>query len=296
VQAFAGIRFGTRTALIASSVVLFAAIFAVRLAVGGDTRGGIVFLFAIPIAALAAEFGRLAGIGAALVAMLLTGAWVELRSVELGELGFLTRALTFLGIGILVGQFSASSNRERRRLIARLGHLAHTDELTGLPNRRAWEQALERELARAAREQASFAVAIVDLDRFKAFNDAHGHPRGDELLAECAAAWRPLLRATDLLARIGGEEFGVLLVQPGTDVALAAVLERVRVATPGAQTCSIGAARWQRGEPGGGLMRRADLALYRAKETGRNRVVVADPAAGPGNEAALSASDRGEGA
>ena len=85
--------------------------------------------------------------------------------------------------------------------------VARVDALTSLPNRRAWDEALPRELARARRDGKPFTVAMIDLDNFKKFNDTHGHQAGDDLLADAARAWIAQLRETDLLARYGGEEF-----------------------------------------------------------------------------------------
>ncbi len=124
-----------------------------------------------------------------------------------------------------------SSARERAELLSALAEVAHTDDLTGLPNRRAWDEALDRELARAGRENTPLCIGLVDLDRFKLYNDDHGHQAGDRLLKEIASAWRWELRSTDVLARYGGEEFALAL--PGCDVNDAGVLlERLRVATP----------------------------------------------------------------
>ena len=126
--------------------------------------------------------------------------------------------------------------------MATLAEVARTDDLTGLPNRRAWDEALERELARAQRDvDARSASAIVDLDRFKDYNDVHGHQAGDRLLKQLAAAWGAELRATDVLARYGGEEFALAL--PGCDLDDAGLLvERLRAATPAEQT-ALGRAR-----------------------------------------------------
>jgi diguanylate cyclase (GGDEF)-like protein/PAS domain S-box-containing protein len=151
---------------------------------------------------------------------------------------------------------------------------ATTDPLTGLPNRRAWEEALPRELARAARDRSPLCLAVIDLDHFKDFNDAHGHPAGDALLRDCAASWNEVVRRSDLLARYGGEEF--VLVLPDCDTpAGAELLERLRAATPTGCTCSAGLARWSPGEGPHELVRRADEALYAAKRAGRDRVVTA---------------------
>src|SRR4051794_5625831 len=97
-------------------------------------------------------------------------------------------------------------DRNRSTLIDRLQDIALTDELTGLPNRRRWQEDLERELARARRGGSRLCVSMVDLDGFKPFNDTHGHQAGDVLLRRTADAWAEVLRATDILARYGGDE------------------------------------------------------------------------------------------
>ena len=128
--------------------------------------------------------------------------------------------ITLTGAGVviahLVGRLRASlaAHAEATR---RLAEAADTDELTGLANRRAWQREFERELARAAREEADVCVAILDLDRFKDFNDTYGHHAGDARLREAAAAWRAELRGGDLLARYGGEEFAILLPRCGAE-------------------------------------------------------------------------------
>ena len=102
----------------------------------------------------------------------------------------------------------ADELRERAMLEEGLRELSETDALTGLPNRRHWDRALA-ELLRPA--QQPVCVALIDLDRFKAYNDLHGHPAGDALLQRAAGAWRAQLRPGDVLARYGGEEFAVVL-------------------------------------------------------------------------------------
>jgi diguanylate cyclase (GGDEF)-like protein len=160
---------------------------------------------------------------------------------------------------------------ERADLLGRLTEIALTDELTGLPNRRAWDARLEQ----AIRDAEPVCVAILDLDFFKAYNDDHGHQAGDRLLKEAAAAWRAELRPTDMLARYGGEEFVVLLQEHDLDVARR-VVDRLRTATPRGQSSSAGLARREDGEAAVALVRRADEALYAAKRDGRNRLLIAD--------------------
>jgi diguanylate cyclase (GGDEF)-like protein len=166
---------------------------------------------------------------------------------------------------------------QRVALLAELEAIARTDELTALPNRRAWQEQLARELARAQRSEHPFCVAMLDLDHFKRYNDTRGHQTGDWLLKQVASAWSAELRPTDVLARYGGEEFALALPDCPLEEAVA-VVERLRAAMPDAQTCSAGIACWDGGEAAVDLLARADHALYRAKRGGRDRTAVAGPA------------------
>jgi diguanylate cyclase (GGDEF)-like protein len=164
---------------------------------------------------------------------------------------------------------------DRADLLARLTDIALTDDLTGLPNRRAWDRSLEH----AIDAGQPVCVALLDLDWFKSYNDDNGHQGGDRLLKEAAAAWRGQLRATDVLARYGGEEFAVLI--EGDDLEVAErVVERLRAATPRGQSCSAGLAGREADDDAAALLRRADQALYEAKRGGRDRSVVADAPVG----------------
>lgn len=168
---------------------------------------------------------------------------------------------------------------EREELLGQLQAMSRTDALTGLPNRRSWDEQLRIAIARAQRDGRSLTLAMVDLDHFKLYNDAQGHVAGDELLVEAAARWRLALRATDFMARYGGEEFALLLPDCTRDEAMVLV-DRFRAATPSSQTCSVGIACWDRFDRPEDLLARADAALYEAKRDGRNRVVEAElPAA-----------------
>jgi diguanylate cyclase (GGDEF)-like protein len=161
-----------------------------------------------------------------------------------------------------------------RRQTEQLDALAHADGLTGVPNRRAWDEALRREVAAADRRGTPLVVGLVDLDLFKSFNDRYGHQAGDLLLREAAAAWRGQLRQADLLARYGGEEFGIIVSGTPEEEAVM-IVDRLRAVTPRGQTFSAGLATWTGAESPEDLVRRADQALYRAKESGRDRVVLA---------------------
>jgi diguanylate cyclase (GGDEF)-like protein len=163
---------------------------------------------------------------------------------------------------------------ERDAHVNLLARQARTDELTALPNRRAWDEAVVREMSRARRTGRPLCLALLDLDHFKAYNDRHGHQAGDAHLRRTAAAWRRELRTIDVLARYGGEEFGVLL--PDCDLGQAQeVLARVRCATPNEQTASAGVVVYDGRESAESLVARADAAMYRAKHAGRGTTVPA---------------------
>lgn len=163
---------------------------------------------------------------------------------------------------------------EREALIAENEKLARSDALTGLPNRRALDDQLPREMARALRAGSGLCLAIIDIDHFKAYNDTYGHLAGDKVLRDCARAWDGELRGEDTILRFGGEEFLVVLPNCGPVDAIE-ILERLRGATPDGQTCSAGLALWRPGETVDDLVGRADTALYEAKEAGRDRLVSA---------------------
>jgi diguanylate cyclase (GGDEF)-like protein len=179
---------------------------------------------------------------------------------------------------LLVVTRMAQLLRQVERQSRKMRELARRDELTGLPNRRSWNEELPRTLERARRDDAPVSVALLDLDHFKRFNDSYGHPAGDRLLKEAAAAWHSAIREVDTLARYGGEEFILLLPDTGTEEAVQ-ILERALAATPLGQTFSAGVATWNRTETSDELTARADTALYAAKANGR-RQVLADPIAG----------------
>ena len=158
---------------------------------------------------------------------------------------------------------------------------ARTDDLTGLANRRALDEAIAAAIASARRSGRPFAVVMADVDRFKAINDGHGHAAGDAILAAFARRLQDALRASDRAFRYGGEEFSILL--PDTDAAGASTLAehaRRNVALPAAGglpalTASFGIAVWEPGDQADELFGRADRALYRAKSGGRDRVEMA---------------------
>jgi diguanylate cyclase (GGDEF)-like protein/PAS domain S-box-containing protein len=195
------------------------------------------------------------------------GSWHWLRTSSVFKPG---EELVYARSTDITGQKELEAEREA--LIAENEKLARSDALTELPNRRALDDQLPREMARALRSGAELSLAIIDIDHFKTYNDTHGHLAGDAVLCDCAAAWDGALRGEDMILRFGGEEFLVVLPDCGPDDG-AWIIERLRAATPDGQTCSAGLAVWRPGESVDDLVGRADAALYRAKQAGRDRLV-----------------------
>ncbi len=164
--------------------------------------------------------------------------------------------------------------------VRRLERAADTDYLTGAANRRAVERVLRQEVKRMERYNSRFSVVMLDVDHFKAVNDAYGHRVGDHVLTEIVRRLRLDMRAVDRLARWGGEEFLLVLPEIERDDAIRAA-ERFREQVAGqtfehaaSLTISLGVVMSRPGEDADALVRRADAALYQAKRTGRDRVVV----------------------
>jgi len=186
---------------------------------------------------------------------------------------------------------------ERSQLIAQLNQSSNTDFLTGLPNRRCFVDTASKVLARAAAEGRPVSLVLLDLDRFKSINDRHGHDAGDRALVAVAEVLKAVTRAGDLAARMGGEEFVVLLEGCGDGQALQFAerlreqLSRMRVSLAGGGvlqlTASLGVAVQQAPDgPLDGLLRLADAAMYQAKSQGRDRAVLAPPGGWVGPEGA----------
>lgn len=196
--------------------------------------------------------------------------------------------LSALRLSVVVGcsaiLFAATLLSEQilQRLEQRIVQLANTDALTGLANRRHFHSLLGSALARSARSGSALSLALVDIDHFKSVNDLHGHEAGDEVLQQVACLLDQARRQGDHVARIGGEEFAVIMEHASLAQAQVAMERmRQRVAErplaldrdrPLQVTVSIGVAEWDRTSSEKTLMARVDHALYAAKGGGRNRV------------------------
>lgn len=173
----------------------------------------------------------------------------------------------------------AQANRELARYAEEWERIGRFDSLTGLPNRRSFQQFLDHHISTAERFKEPLAMLVLDLDLFKAINDTYGHSQGDEVLKRVAATLAVNCRESDVVARWGGEEFGVLA--PKTDLSGGAELAAKLCSAVAASampeglpqtTVSVGVAQWQAGESADSLFRRADEALYQAKIKGRDQV------------------------
>jgi diguanylate cyclase (GGDEF)-like protein len=184
------------------------------------------------------------------------------------SLGWYTgRTLTMIGSGLVLMAMLGSFRKVKALAITH----AATDQLTGLANRRALQAELQRELARSERAGISTTLLSLDLDGFKAINDSRGHAAGDKLLVEVAAKWLAVLRASDLLARVGGDEFVALLPDISPDEAQL-VVDRLVRSTPQDVGVSIGLCHVRHGESLDELLSRADKAMYEVKQRTRQPV------------------------
>jgi diguanylate cyclase (GGDEF)-like protein len=207
----------------------------------------------------------------------------EARGLALGAIDYIVKP-----IRPSIVQARVRNHLELKRSRDLLARLTTVDHLTGISNRRRYDEYLELEWRRAARDQTPIALIAIDIDHFKAYNDLYGHPKGDTcLIAVAQALAQSVSRTPDLIARCGGEEFACVL--PGTDAigashlademltrVLALEMEHARSATHEKVTVSIGVAAMipDPEEPPQTLVALADAALYQAKAEGRNRVVV----------------------
>jgi len=201
------------------------------------------------------------------------------RASEVGALGYITDPTD---LDLMLAR--TRTLLEFKAYLDSCEEAAFTDHLTGLANRRRFERQLEREVGRVLRFERPFTLLMVDIDNFKNLNDTFGHDAGDDAIRRISRVLREGTRGIDLAARIGGEEFAVLLVETSKSGGLE-VAERLRLAikalaTPsgGLITASFGVAECPTdAQTASGILKSADVALYEAKRTGRDRVMPIEP-------------------
>jgi diguanylate cyclase (GGDEF)-like protein len=242
----------------------------------------------------------------AIVMPLLLG-WAKLRAADAGVFGdrvgtWWLSVATIVALCLLIGRVASRLShyaRQRDVLEAELHRLANHDPLTGLLNRRRFDEELAAAAARAARHHEPCSVLVIDFDRMKRVNDALGHAAGDDLLERVGAILRDRIRASDVGARVGGDEFAILLTNTVAQQAavlatsIRAAVAACRIPTPNGDawtTVSIGIAQISPGDAlGESAMQRADEAMYRGKRRGGDDVIVAahgeDAAAAAGSPA-----------
>ena len=238
--------------------------------------GDAAVLYALPIFWTTFFFGRRgAGSILACVAVAHTIALVAMRASDAYPGRWIDVMVSGCGVALVV----LVLERRNELLLERLAEEARTDPLTGLLNRRGFDEHAARELAHAVRDHRSIALAMLDIDHFKQVNDERGHAAGDRVLVHLARALQSETRLIDVAARLGGEEFAVLM--PGSGAAGAeAFIDRVRDALasprPDLPAVRISAGVVATIEPAElqGILEQADRALYAAKRSGRNRTVV----------------------
>ena len=224
--------------------------------------------------------------------IMLTGAGDEMAAVNALKVGFADYVVKDLDLNYLFAlpriieraMHVRQSEAERRRLLAELEHLARVDALTGIANRHTLFEVGEQELSRMRRFGHTLSALMLDIDHFKHVNDTHGHAVGDQVLRNVAQCLRRHTRAVDLVARYGGDEMVVLLVETDLDGArrsgerLRELLAQSAIETaqgPVGVTVSLGVAdAHAEGDALDILLGRADAALYAAKQGGRNQIAV----------------------
>ncbi|KQN80262.1 hypothetical protein ASE90_15195 [Sphingomonas sp. Leaf67] len=238
-------------------------------------------------------FRALLSAGAVILALLVMALWLHLRVIEpLTSIAGILRAFRAdrpvgqsvpcldrqdevgdLARGVSEYHKAMEAQRSAQR---RVDFLAHHDALTGLPNRLLFENRLSHELLRARRTGEKVTLFAIDLDQFKSINDRCGHAGGDDALRRAAKLLSGCVRASDLVARIGGDEFAIIQIAPAQPAAAEGLLRRIARATDATLTAdvpiqmSIGVAIAAPDQSGGDLHNLADMALYRAKSDGRN--------------------------
>lgn len=272
-------RRGRRAWILLAIAASFAAVLLLRFAVD-DEGEAVGFLYGVPIAIAAAEFAWRGALVSGAIAVALGIVWAVAEDVPVETMG--ARMGVFVVVALVIALQVEKSRRlevERERLVDELHRLAMSDQLTGVANRRSWDERFAAELRGAARAGHELVLVAVDLDGLKHVNDASGHEGGDRLIRTAAAALAAGIRETDFLARVGGDEF-LLLLPRCTEADAVRLVEGMIAASPREIGFSAGVAAWDAQESGSELTARADRALYRAKAAGGANVEAAAPVAG----------------
>lgn len=257
---------------------------------GGQNNSGILWHYVYPIMVYyisGLRFGSLCSsllIASEIALMQVDGfSFFQAHYSNEFKLRFISSMTVMSIMGAMLEHSRSKAQKSLMLLANRLHKASQTDELTGLPNRRALQQILHDEAVRANRINGDFSIVLCDIDHFKLINDNYGHAVGDEALRQIAGNMHAAIRKSDILARWGGEEF--MLVLSETDMACARIMaERMRATvehsglttSEGGEirlTISCGVANWREHQEIKQLFRAADDRLYRAKSRGRNSVV-----------------------
>ncbi len=242
-----------------------------------DYRTGPAILFSIfyllPVLVVSCYVGRLGGV---IISFTSAAAWIAQNPAATQGIMRYWNALVLFGFYVITALILSTVQRSYEDAQKNCG----VDFLTGIANSRAFQELAHREKLRASRYHRPLTIAYLDMDDFKEVNDQFGHATGDKVLVSVAHAIRDTLRDTDIVARIGGDEFVVLLPETGFDAA-AVVLNKIRrvlselmLSYECRVTFSIGAATFlSQPETVEELVRRADVAMYTAKRGGKNQIV-----------------------
>jgi len=202
----------------------------------------------------------------------------EAQAVSEGKMAFLKYVFIIIGTNIIA--VASIMVLIRKYVVNELEHLANYDPLTDVMNRYSYNMILHHSINRAKRHQSALSLLIFDVDNFKPINDKFGHDTGDQILKEITVLVSKNLRSSDVLCRLGGEEFAVIATETTIDQVYL-LAEKIRTLINGARfsevnrvSVSIGVAEYREEDTGESLFRRADDSLYRAKRNGKNRVEI----------------------
>jgi diguanylate cyclase (GGDEF)-like protein len=186
------------------------------------------------------------------------------------KLQFFVTIVIIILSGLLIA-FINNSHSKVNDFLTKIKDTANHDALTGLPNRRVLDRVVKADVVQAFMDQTLICFVLIDLDHFKLYNDTYGHLAGDDHLKRCAKVWSAQMRADDMLVRMGGEEFGIVLFNCSLQQAVVKVNE-LQAVMPEKTSFSAGVASWEKDANFEEVYESADRAMYSAKKEGRARV------------------------